>query len=153
MPLTNGLPFETRPWAAAINVPLRTDLVLIPDAFIGFVLRRHSCSAHTVHPFLPLFSFLPVLWGHCHPPPPPSTHKHTHSHDQPLHMCVCTRATDQPTPPLAPPDSQLHSMNLATRHSCVKIEGWGALVSSWVGRHGWGQGRPRCRWFRSNGDV
>lgn len=49
--------------------------------------------------------------------------------------------TSNPTPsPLAPPDSQLHSMNLATRHSCVKIEGWGALVSSWVGRHGWGQG-------------
>lgn len=33
-------------------------------------------------------------------------------------------------------------MNLATLHSCVKIEGWGALVSSWVGRHGGGRPVP-----------
>lgn len=30
-------------------------------------------------------------------------------------------------------------MNLATRHSCTGSEGWGALVSSWVGRRGGGR--------------
>uniref|UniRef100_A0AAV2LPW2 AT-rich interactive domain-containing protein 3 n=1 Tax=Knipowitschia caucasica TaxID=637954 RepID=A0AAV2LPW2_KNICA len=68
-------------------------------------------------------------------PPPSCTYKHTQSCDHLLHMCVCQKATEQ-TPPLAP-DSQLRCMNLATRHSCVKIEGWGALVSSWNGSASW----------------